>query len=481
MNPSPRLPFRICIRQSKSTWNPPQCPQRRFLKTSPKLSVTVPQENTPHPLDSENSKHLRLTQDNLFHPLIKSPILKLRQKGMAIKSLAVCPTSGLLEGNEFTCPNCGFPTHCSEEHYKLDQERHERHTCDTLRMINEDLHDIHSGRDFREFTLRGIPITLDEIDLVEKLSAENMLNFTNWDHILFTRSMEMISSERSLRHLTNLLTYPYTIASVLHENSPYHIKNRLTIEGLTSMAGISLCRCMLIIAIRQNALHPAPQGIDRLRETDVNTPTVRIFILGARSESSLPRYFWEQLCFVFHRVPLVLYMIGPEAVVMPNAFQPRADVEPLYVRENYRRPIWRENPNRKMSIETHEEKFQVLHDEELFQPFDPYTDVFFLFSPLFHVNELSSDWVPVIPQLLKTKCSIFVTDSQKGLIQKTVDWVMSRWGGEVDEILQPGLNEFRSLKVEVDLFDLDSFHQKNMYIWGFRGKRYQVQDNWALL
>ena len=72
---------------------------------------------------------------------------------------------------------------------------------------------------------------------VERQSSENQLNFSDWDHILFTRSMEMISSERSLRHLTNVLSYPYTIAGVLHENSPYNIKDRLTIEGLTSMAG----------------------------------------------------------------------------------------------------------------------------------------------------------------------------------------------------------------------------------------------------
>jgi len=228
-------------------------------------------------------------------------------------------------------------------------------------------------------------------------------------------------------------------------------------------------------------LHPAPQGIDRLRETAVNTPTVRIFILGARGESSLPRYFWEQLCYCFWRVPFLIYMIGPEATIMEEAFRPRADTEALYDKEDTRRVVWRENPHRKMTIETYQEKFQVLHDEELFQPFDPYTDVFFLFSPLFHHGELSKDWVPVIPQLLKTKCSIFVTDSQEQLMQKSVDWVTERFGAEMDEILKPGLNEFRSLKVEVDLFDLDSFHQKNMYIWGFRGKRYQVQDNWALL
>jgi hypothetical protein len=66
-------------------------------------------------------------------------------------------------------------------------------------------------------------------------------------------------------------------------------------------------------------------------------------------------------------------------------------------------------------------------------------------------------------------------------MERTVQWVTDRFGGEMDEVLEPGINEFRSLKVEVDLFNLDSFHQKNMYIWGFRGKRYQVQDNWALL
>jgi len=174
-------------------------------------------------------------------------------------------------------------------------------------------------------------------------------------------------------------------------------------------------------------------------------------------------------------------MIGPETVVLPTAFQPRSDVEPLYPEATPRRVFWRENPHRKLTIETYQEKFQILHDEEIFQPFDPYTDVFFLFSPIFHSEDLSADWAPVIPQLLKTKCSIFVTDSREEFMEKTVNWVTERFGAEMDEVLEPGVNVFRSLKVEVDLFDLDSFHQKNMYIWGFRGKRYQVQDNWALL
>jgi splicing suppressor protein 51 len=126
---------------------------RRSFSLFRRTSAAEEEQKPRHPLD-ENSKYLRLAQDNLFQPLISSPILSIRKKAMAIKSLAVCPPSGLLEGNEFTCPNCGFPTHCSEAHYRLDQERHKSQSCDTLRMINEDLHDMQSGRQFPEFMLK---------------------------------------------------------------------------------------------------------------------------------------------------------------------------------------------------------------------------------------------------------------------------------------------------------------------------------------
>lgn len=120
----------------------------------------------------------------------------------------------------------------------MDRVRHERESCDTLRIINEDLHDVQSGRQFPEFTLKRTFRQHVVFNVVERLSVDSHLNFTDWDHILFTRSMEMITSDRSLRHVTNVLSYPYTIAGVLHENSPYDLKNRLTIEGVTSMAGI---------------------------------------------------------------------------------------------------------------------------------------------------------------------------------------------------------------------------------------------------
>ena len=46
-----------------------------------------------------------------------------------------------------------------------------------------------------------------------------------------------MNDPRQLRQVTKLLTYPMTVASVLHELSPYNLKSRLTKEGLRSMAG----------------------------------------------------------------------------------------------------------------------------------------------------------------------------------------------------------------------------------------------------
>jgi splicing suppressor protein 51 len=127
----------------------------------------------------------------------------------------------------FECPDCGIPVACCEEHWVDDYEAH-LEICDTLREINEDDHDLRSGRFFPEFEYPG-----DQIE-------EAMVNMTNWDTFLFSREFRAINHERSLRQATRLLTYPITIGSVLHELSPYNIKKegRLTVEGLKSMSGM---------------------------------------------------------------------------------------------------------------------------------------------------------------------------------------------------------------------------------------------------
>lgn len=97
--------------------------------------------------------------------------------------------------------------------------------CETLKEANEDEHDLRSGRFFPEFEYPG------------EQMEEQLVNFTNWDTFLYTRDFRAIDEDRSMRQVTRLLTYPATVASVLHELSPYNVRDRLTKEGLRSMAG----------------------------------------------------------------------------------------------------------------------------------------------------------------------------------------------------------------------------------------------------
>ena len=129
---------------------------------------------------------------------------------------------------DFECPDCGIPVYCSENHWADDYEAHLQ-ICDSLREVNEDDHDLRSGRFFPEFEYPGPAI------------EEAMVNMTNWDTYLYSRDYRALNDERALRQATRLLTYPVTIASVLHELSPYNIRKdgALTVEGLKSLSGKS--------------------------------------------------------------------------------------------------------------------------------------------------------------------------------------------------------------------------------------------------
>lgn len=109
-----------------------------------------------------------LTEDNLFHLFSKSPFPAIRARGEAIQTLAPCPvcsghhygthahTQAQPKAVNFECPDCGWPTHCSEEHWKEDQE-HQKY-CSRLQEVNEDEHDLRSGRRLREFELPGMGV-----------------------------------------------------------------------------------------------------------------------------------------------------------------------------------------------------------------------------------------------------------------------------------------------------------------------------------
>lgn len=60
-----------------------------------------------------------------------------------------------------------------------------------------------------------------------------------------------------------------------------------------------------------------PTGTPETEEQSIGKPKARIFILGARKESSLPPHVWEQLCLLFPAGLVHLYFIGPQ-VALPQ-------------------------------------------------------------------------------------------------------------------------------------------------------------------
>ena len=221
--------------------------QGHYFKNPPEIRTPPGLEGTSAP---EFSERPLLQPNNLFHSFSESPAPEIRRRAAFMKTHAYCPHPSHHQTRlpvapsdpearkakskaslppahvNFECPDCGIPVSCSEEHWAEDFENH-MEICDTLREINEDDHDLRSGRFFPEFEYPGPQI------------EEALVNMTNWDTYMYSREFRANNDPRSMRQATRLLTYPLTIGSILHELSPYNIRRggRLTTEGLKSLSG----------------------------------------------------------------------------------------------------------------------------------------------------------------------------------------------------------------------------------------------------
>ncbi|KAF8532909.1 zinc-finger of mitochondrial splicing suppressor 51-domain-containing protein [Trichophaea hybrida] len=391
-----------------------------------------------------------LRQDNLFHPMDQSPSSAIRERAARIKSTAYCPHpehkhTANPSHLKFTCPDCGVPTYCSEEHWAEDYENHLL-ICDTLKESNEDEHDLRSGRFFPEFEYPGEQI------------EEQLINMTNWDTLLYTRNCHAVDADRQQRQLTKLLTYPTTIASFLHELSPYSLRHRLTSEGLRSLSAL------------RYTLHPPATGAGKeMKNIRTTPPPVRLFILGARAESSLPRDVWYQLAYMFPRSTFHLLFIGPESMKGREAEYPL----PERTASNPYGAVT-ERVSYHMKISTFVEYYHTLHDAGAFAPYDPYFDCFVLFhSGLGHPGS-AAEWESTLPRLLETKLPILCTGYTEEDMNRDVQWVKEKCKDEFDMLLEPGENRFKSLRWDINDADPTDLTQGNWGIWSFRGKRYEA-------
>lgn len=149
-----RTNIRHNYRLASMSWMP--VIQKRLISQSVACPISFKNIFATQP-EKEPENTIIMEQDNLFHILSKSPIPEMRDRAAIVKKYGVCPVCDThCEGHEekkqpvYECPDCGYPTHCSEEHYHQGKDAHQE-TCKILREINEDDHDLRSGRPMREF------------------------------------------------------------------------------------------------------------------------------------------------------------------------------------------------------------------------------------------------------------------------------------------------------------------------------------------
>lgn len=245
---------------------------------------------------------------------------------------------------------------------------------------------------------------------------------------------------------------------------------------------------------------------------------MRVFILGARSESSLPPHVWQQLPYLFPGCHFHLFFIGPQ-VSLPNKKEPPSLPDPpnkapvsdspsatsttkVYEPETpttnlgsakvrdrevyYGVPSYTTSVSASLTLTSLRATYHEVHAQ--FGHLDPFQDVFFAFSPGFgfpsptspHLTQVasSSEWGPELPLILESKCALFVTGFSPTDVERDVRSLDGVEGvsGEFDWVITPGANPFGSEKWEVADFDPRVMVKINWGVWGIRGKRREVRD-----
>ncbi len=222
-----------------------------------------------------------------------------------------------------------------------------------------------------------------------------------------------------------------TIAGILHQGSPYRLANRLTKQGLRSLAAL------------RSTLHPPISAGATSDNLLAEGRPFRIFVLGARAESTLPGDVWMQgFPFIFPDVAFQIHFIGPEAHVGKG-------------RRTVKTPDGGETEyyNSRLTFSTHTDLYHTLHKARTFAPFDPYLDVFYLPCPGLGHERTKGQWADTMPALLETKCGIFITGYSEADMKRDIAFIAEECKGEYDLLLRPGENKFASRKWDVS--DLD--------------------------
>lgn len=209
----------------------------------------------------------------------------------------------------------------------------------------------------------------------------------------------------------------------------------------------------------------------RIDQIKPNPPPVRIFVLGARAESSLPREVWLQLTHMFTNATINVIFIGPESMANREAEGPLPEKTP----ENPFGMVTEDRLGAQLKINTIVDYFHNVHQTGYFAPYDPYFDCFMLYHPGFGNPVSGPEWEPTLPQLLETKVPIICTGFTQEDMMQDIEWLKKTAPGDYDMLLEPGENVFRSLKWDLNDQDPSDISCANWGVWAFRGKRYDAE------
>ena len=201
-----------------------------------------------------------------------------------------------------------------------------------------------------------------------------------------------------------------------------------------------------------------------------SSPPVRIFVLGARAESSLPRDVWAQLVYMFPRAKFHVILIGPESMANRDGEFPL----PERTAHNPFGAVVEDRVGPRMKISTIVDYFHTIHNTGYFHPYDPYFDCFMLYHPGLGHPASSHEWEETLPQLLETKVPIICTGYTEWDMLRDRNWVEEKVKGEYDMLMEPGENRFRSLRWDLNDLDPSDISCGNWGVWAFRGKRYET-------
>jgi splicing suppressor protein 51 len=302
------------------------------------------------------------------------------------------------------------------------------------------------------------------------------------------------------------MTYPISVLSVLHQYGPFQVSNnRVTPEGRRSLAAL------------HTTIHPPP-GTTIESGADIRPgPPVRIFLLGARSESTLPAELWLQIAHLFPTTQFNIYFIGPEVGVPLMDGAKRDSVKLEQEGSQYGVPSATVMVTPQLKLVSVQSTYEEVHAQ--FGPFDPYQDIFFAFSPGLGFPDQSliasrqpgdaplvqaqTSWHKALLQILETKCGLFFTAFSPTDLARDVSALYGTQPptaapnapseypstvtlptepvppiegvtDEFDLILTPGQNPFGSRKWEIAEWDPRVAVKTNWGMWGIRGKRYEV-------